>query len=146
MIKYTECGTRLPKAEQFLDDTVTPHVQGVYQATRYCIGRELRKIVERERGRWEPSTRLWYYDCLNIPYKRGTLIVERPMTVADGKPEPHRVSFDGNITPCLEDSVVTYLKCLIARGKKKSKEKFLGKAIRTPGKQEEARRIADKFF
>lgn len=106
MVKYADTGTRLPQVEIFLDEQHTAFVQGSYPS-----GKELREIVNQLGGEWDCLyTPRGQYDTLNISYKGGTLIIERPwIDVPDRSQRGHRVSFDGKVTRDLEASIKSYL-------------------------------------
>ncbi len=106
MVKYADTGIRLPQVERFLDEQQTVFVQSSAPS-----GQELREIVNQLGGEWDcldgPRGQ---YDTLNIPYKSGTLIIERPwIEVLDRSQRGHRVSFDGKVRRNFEASIKSYL-------------------------------------
>jgi len=102
---------RLPRIEELLNDQSNGYGRRFYLRTGFPQGHELRKITTDLGGDWDLSKQPDFYDVLNLPFSGGTLVIARPWV----KPlygtlkEGHQVSYDGKVTPDLEDSLIELL-------------------------------------
>lgn len=145
-MKYADAGKRLPEIETFLDEQAIKFIREVYEKTGLPNGHEFRKIVEDLGGEWECEERpTEQYDTLNIPHKDGILIIERPWIDSKNKSIEghHRVSYCGEITSDLEESLKTYLAELHKKEREKSRQFFLNGSRRFP--EDEMKKITELF-
>jgi len=102
---------RLPRIEEFLDQQGNRYGERIYLKTGYPIGHEFRKIAKDLGGDWDLNNEPDFYDVINLPFKNGTLVIARPWInpLYGTLRGSHKVCYDGEVTPDLEDSIKEFL-------------------------------------
>ncbi len=148
-IKYSNDGIRLPDVEIYLDIIETNFLKEfIDSGVSYPTGRELRIITKELGGEIDFENRdNTRYDTLNIPYKNGVLIIERPwVNLRDNNYNGHKIGFYGNASlENLENSIMKYIKYLHTKEIKLAREDFLKQEVESTDDKYWIKRIKKIF-